>query len=116
MDPDELFLNRLFDLVERKKRRSVETEDYEDDDDDVNDDAGGEDIAIEEDMDKEKSSSTTESPEKMEVKEKMLQDEATVKSSNVSQLGDEDASELKGSSREITQVKLLLIILMWIHF
>lgn len=100
----------------------METEDYEDDDDDDNDDTG-EDIAIEEDMDNEKSSSTTESPEKNEVKMKMLQDEATVKSSNASGLGDEDAeavSELKGSSRGIiatkNEVKLFLIILMWIYF
>lgn len=97
---------------QQKKVREIETtEDYEDDDD--NDDADGEDIAIEEDMEDEKSSSTTESPEKAEMKMKMLQDEVTANSTNVTQLGDEinrkAGQSSKGMINTSSRTKIVLL-------
>lgn len=101
--PDERFLKRMFELVNTKPKnkrvRTVETEDYEDEGEE-SDDSGGEDIAIEEeDADDEKSSSTTESPEKLEMKLKMKADEVTVKSSNLTAIGDGDENDEKVGNR-----------------
>lgn len=110
-------MQRFFKLAnhtrrKNKKVRTVETEDYEDDDDD-SDDTGGEDIAIEEDTDDEKTSSTTESPEKVELRLKMKEDEATVKSSNVTLVGDGDENDERNSCTKIAGVSIerLLFIL-----
>lgn len=122
-NPDELFLRRLYDIMNatRKELTRAEREDYEDDDE--SDDTNGEDIAIEENMDKEISSSTIENLEKSEIKMKMLQDEVTDRSSNASLLGDEDAESAGTKSQQVNnysirsvtiQVKLLLLTFAWI--
>lgn len=81
----------------KERKRTVETEDYEDDDDeDDSDNLGGEDIAIEEDMEKETTSSTTETPEKDQMKLKMVEEVISENNSNDTQLLDED-DEYAGS-------------------
>lgn len=135
-NPDEQFLQRVFSIMNSTsstnsvnetdstdiERREVDTEDYNDDDDDDDEkDTGGEDIAIEEDMENEKTSSTTETLDKAEIKMKMAQEKIAVNGTNGTDIGDENDEHKANGSWGGTaivnkEIEVFLLTLVWYHY